>query len=198
MMKKLFALGCLVTTVSLSAGAASAYDIKGNLGVTGKIGFLVPSDNESDFFHNSTDTGFVGGGGLIYGIDDHFAAEFDVTRTSFGSETGDFGITNLSFGGQYRFQVPRRELVPYVGLGMDILVSDYDPYDGAVRNVDTTVGVHLSGGVDYFLQRSFALTAEAKLVGAPNVSITDRFGDRRGTFDPSSFSSTVGFRYFFR
>jgi outer membrane protein len=198
MMKKLLVLACLAATVSLSGGTAQADDIRGNLGVTGKMGFLVPSDNDSDFFHNRTDTGFVGGGGLIYGIDDHFAAEFDITRTSFGSETGDFGITNFTLGGQYRFLVPRRELVPFVGLGMDILVSDYDPHDGARRDVDSTVGFHVSGGVDYFLQRSLALTAEAKIVAAPDVAINDRYGDRRGTFDPSSFSTTVGVRYFFR
>jgi outer membrane protein len=197
-MKKILVLAALAAAAALSAGTALAYDINGSLGVTGKIGFLSPADNDSDFYHNRTDTGLVGGGGLIYGVADRFAGEFDITRTSFGSETGDFGITDFSLGAQYRFLVPRRELVPFAGVGIDILASDYDPYNGARRDVDTTVGFHVKGGVDYFLQRSFAVTAEAKLVAAPDVAINDRYGDRRGTFDPSSFSSTVGVRYFFR
>lgn len=196
-MKKLIVLACLATTVSMTAGTAMADSIKGRLGVTGRIGFLVPADNKSDFFNNKTDTGIVAGGGLIYGINDHFAADAEISRTSFGSETGDFGITNLSFGGQYRFALANRQFVPYAGGGLDILFSDYDPKDGLSRDVDTTVGVHLNGGVDYFIQRQFALTAEAKVVIAPDTNIKDRNGYHSGNFDPSSFSSTVGIRYFF-
>jgi outer membrane protein len=199
-MKKLIALACLATTVSLASGTAMADSIKGRLGVTGKIGFVIPADNDAEFGNdrtNRTDAGFIGGGGFIYGIDDHFAAELDVTRSSFGSDTGDFGVTNVSLGGQYRFALRQnRQLVPFVGAGLDILVTSYDPNDGARLDVDTAVGVHVSGGVDYFLQKQLALTAEAKMVVAPNTSITYR-GDHTGNFDPTNFSSTVGIRYFF-
>jgi outer membrane protein len=197
-MKKLIVLACLATTISMTAGTAMADSIKGKLGVTGRIGFLVPADNTAENLNNKTDTGFIAGAGLIYGIDDHFAAELDVTRTSFGSDTGDFGITNVSLGAQYRFALQQRQFVPYIGAGLDILVSDYDENGGARSDVDTTVGVHISGGVDYFLQKNLALTAEAKLVAAPDTSITDRkSGDHVGNFDPSNFSTTVGIRYFF-
>jgi outer membrane protein len=201
-MKKLIVLACLATTVSMTAGTAMADSIKGKLGVTGRIGFLNPADNTADpapgFPRNRTDTGLVAGGGLIYGLDDHIAVELDVTRAAFGSETGDFGVTNISFGGQYRFALQQRQLVPYIGVGLDILATDYDVNSGARSDVDTTVGGHVSGGVDYFLQRNLALTAEAKLVVAPDARITDRqFGDNRGDFDPSSFSTTVGIRFFF-
>jgi outer membrane protein len=196
-MKKIIVLACLATTISMTAGTVMADSIKGRVGVTGKIGFLVPADNDTGL-PNRTDAGFIGGAGLIYGIDDHFAAELDVTRTSFGSDSGDFGITNVSLGGQYRFALQQRQLVPYIGAGLDILVSDYDPNDGSRADVDTTVGVHVSGGVDYFLQRNLALTAEAKLVAAPDTSITGRqSGAHIGNFDPSSFSTTFGVRYFF-
>jgi outer membrane protein len=196
-MKKLIIITCLASAVALTAGTALADSIKGRIGVTGKIGVLIPADNESDFFNNKTDAGFVGGASLIYGIDDHFAAELEVSRTNFGSDTGDFGTTNVSLGGQYRFALTQHQLVPFVGVGLDLLVNDYDPNDGSRRDVDTTIGAHVSGGVDYFLTKQLALTAEAKLVAAPNADITDRFGNHRGNFDPSSFSSTVGVRYFF-
>ena len=197
-MKKLIVFACLATAVSMTAGTAMADSIKGKLGVTGRIGFLSPADNNAEFSNNRTDTGFIAGGGLIYGLDDHIAVELDVTRASFGSDTGDFGVTNVSFGGQYRFALQQRQLVPYIGVGLDILMSDYDVNGGARSDVDTTVGVHISGGVDYFLQRNLALTAEAKVVAAPDARITDRrFDFRRGDFDPSSFSTTFGIRYFF-
>ena len=196
-MKKQFKIACLAAAVSLSAGTAGADSINGKLGVTGKLGILVPADNKSDFLHNSTDTGFVGGGGLIYGIDNHFAIELEGTRTSFGSETGDFGVTDISLGGQYRFTSQNVHLVPFLGAGLDTLVSDYSPNYGSRQDVDTEVGVHLAGGVDYFLQRQLALTAELRGVLAPNAAISDRFGDHVGNFDPSNFSGTVGVRYFF-
>jgi outer membrane protein len=196
-MKKQIMITCLAAAVSLAAGTAGADGINGKLGVTGRLGFLVPADNNSDFLHNSTDTGIIGGGGLIYGIDNHFAIELEGTRTSFGSETGDFGLTDISLGGQYRFKTQTTQLAPYLGVGMDILVSDYAPYNGSSRDVDTTVGMHLSGGADYFVHRQVALTAELRGVLAPNAAISNRFGDHVGNFDPSSFSGTVGARYFF-
>lgn len=197
-MKKLIVLACLATTVSMTAGTAMADSIKGKLGVTGRIGFLSPADNNAEYYDNKTDIGFVGGGGLIYGIDDHVAVEVDVTRAYFGSDTGDFGVTNVSLGGQYRFALQQSQLVPYFGAGLDILVTDYEENSGARSDVDTTVGVHISGGADFFLQKNLALTAEAKLVAAPDAKITDRrSGYPAGDFDPSSFSTTVGIRYFF-
>jgi outer membrane protein len=199
-MKKLIIITCLASAVALTAGTAIADSIKGRVGVTGKIGFLLPADSDSDFrfsSKNNTDAGIIGGAGLIYGIDDHFAADLEVSRTAFGSDGGDFGVTNVSLGGQYRFALTNRELVPYLGAGLDILVSDFDPKSGDRANVDTTVGVHASAGVDYFLTRQLALTAEAKLVVAPDTSITNGAGIHTGDFDPSSFSSTVGIRYFF-
>jgi len=186
----------------MTAGVAMADSIQGRLGVTGRVGFMVPAENDVDFNNNKTDVGFIGGGGFIYGITDHFAAEIDVTRSTFGSETGDFGVTNVSLGGQYRFALPHHQLVPYLGGGLDILVSDYDPDTSVMfdrpskADVDTTVGVHASAGVDYFLLKQLALTAEAKLVVAPDTKVTDRLGNR-GDFNPTNFSSTVGIRYFF-
>lgn len=202
-MKKIIMLACLVTAFSVTSGTAMADSIKGKLGITGRIGVMSPADNDvndnkvNPYRNNDTDNGIVGGGGLIYGIDDHIAAELDVTRASFGSDSGDFGVTNISLGAQYRFALQQRQLVPYVGGGLDILMSDYEPDDGFRRDVDTTVGVHVNGGIDYFLQKNIALTAEAKLVVAPDTSISDRSGYHWGDFDPSSFSTTVGIRFFF-
>lgn len=197
-MKKLIVFACLATTISMTAGTAMADSLRGRVGVTGRVGFLNPADNNAEFFDNRTDAGFIAGGGLIYGIDDHFAIDLEVSRTDFGSDTGDFGVTDYSVGGQYRFGLQQPWLVPYLGVGLDILVSDYDEYGGAQSDVDSTVGAHISGGVDFFLQRQLALTAEAKIIAAPDADITDRpSGSNAGNFDPSSFSTTIGLRYFF-
>lgn len=197
-MKKLVVLACLAAAFTLASGTAMAESIKGRLGVTGKLGFQVPADNDAEFGwgKNHTDTGFVGGGGLLYGLDSNLAGEFDISHSSFDSDFGDFSVTDFSLGLQYRFRGPDRRLVPYLGAGVDLLVSDYDPYDGANLDVDTTVGAHVSGGADYFITRELALSAEAKFVLAPDTDIKYQ-GAHTGDFDPSSFSGTLGVRYFF-
>lgn len=197
-MKKLIVLACLATTVSMTAGTAMADSIKGRLGVTGKVGFIDPADNNAEFSNNSTDIGVIAGGGLIYGLDDHIALELDLTGATFGSDRGDFNVADVSFGGQYRFALSDSRLVPFVGAGLDIIATDYEANNGAGSDVDTMLGVHVKGGIDFFLQRNLALTAEAKLVVAPDADITDSgSGAHYGDFDPTNLSTTVGIRYFF-
>lgn len=199
-MKKSLIVFCTVFTLVLTAGVAVAADsIQGRLGVTGRLGFLVPSDSE--LFGNpsnlDTDVGFIGGGGFIYGIDKNFAVELDITNTEFdakwgGSKVGDFNTTNLSLGAQYRFvDMTVKNLVPYVGAGLDILFSDFNNAD-----VDTVAGVHVSGGVDYFIMKQLAVTAELKGVVAPESDIKYG-GEKIGNYDPMSLSMTFGVRYFF-
>lgn len=191
-MKKLLVLACATATLSLAAGPAIADSINGRLGVTGKIGFTIPADSDLNSGKLHTDPGFIGGGTLIYGIDNHIAAEIGITHSTFDSDMGYIGVTDMSFGAQYRFPLNQPQLVPYLGAGLDILIND----TGHDRNIDTTVGAHAIAGVDFFLTKKVALTAEAKLLVAPDADITGP-GQYNGKFDPTSFSTTVGVRYFF-
>lgn len=207
-MKKLFMLVCLTATMSLACGTALADSIKGRIGVTGRIGFLIPADSEDIRLGTAvseTDTNFVGGGGFIYGIDNHFAVDVDITHTEFSSHAhnisdldGDFATTNVALGVQYRFiNLPIKKLVPYAGAGIDILINDFTADSGVRRDVDTVLGAHLVGGADYFVMKQLAITGEIKGVLAPNSDIIDLSGQKIGNFDPSSVSVTAGVRYFF-
>lgn len=202
-MKSIFFATCLALALSLTATAAMADNIKGRVGVTGRMGFLVPADSEASGPARiiSTDMGFVGGGGFIYGIDKHLAAELDITHTGFdgdigGVRQGSFDTTDISLGVQYRFDDPLPHLTPFAGGGLDILINDFTSVSGLKGDVDTVAGVHLSGGADYFVMKQLALTGEARIVLAPDADIT--FGGvKSGNFDPMSFSMTVGARFFF-
>lgn len=191
---------CLATIMALSAGTAAAENINGKIGVTARLGFLIPSDSDYENLKLETDAGFNVGGGFIYGIDRNWAAEVDVSRTEFdadrvdGDSMGDFEVVTIALGGQYRFEINQANLTPYAGAGIDIIVSDYDPNVGSA-SVDTTVGVHATGGIDYFLNRNIALNAEAKVLVAPDTDIDGSNGD--GNFDPSSVSGMFGVRFFF-
>jgi outer membrane protein len=205
-MKKL-SIGAFFILISL-ASTALADSIQGRFGVTGRLGFILPAGSEFTDSSRSrkadTDAGFIGGGGFIYGIDKNWAAELDITHSAFrahdslGLEESDFGSTNISMGAQYRFlNLPVKYLVPYAGAGLDILFNDFSPTNGSSGAVDTVVGVHASGGVDYFVLRQLALTGQLKGVLAPDADIRDSRGVKVGNFDPSSLSVTFGVRYFF-
>jgi outer membrane protein len=194
-MKRLVFFATLVAVLTLAAGAALADNIAGRIGVTGRLGFVVPADSDLFGLNVSTDTGFIGGGGLIYGLTKDIALEFDITHSAFGSSPGvDFDTTDISFGGQYRFvDLPMRQLVPYAGGGLDILVNGVS--NGL--DADTVVGVHVKGGADYFITRDVAANVEMKGILAPDADIHDPTGLKVGNFDPMSFSMTFGLRYFF-
>lgn len=204
-MRKHLVLFCAVISMSLTAGTALAADsIEGKLGVTGRLGFLAPSDSEAFATPSrlNTDIGFIGGGGLIYGVNNNFAVELDITHSEFdadraGFREGDFATTNISLGAQYRFvNLGTRRLVPYVGAGLDLLVNDFSSDSGVKADVDTIAGAHVSGGVDYFLTNQIALTAEVKGLIAPDADINSG-GIKVGNYDPTSLSTTFGVRYFF-
>lgn len=195
-MKRSLVLAVVVLMLAFVAGTACAETIENRIGVTGRMGFIIPADSDFDDFQIDMDAGFIGGGGVIYGFDRNIALEFDVTHTWFdgerpsGIDMGEFSITNLAFGAQYRFAVAEPSLTPYAGGGIDILINDY-----SLGDVDSVLGIHVAGGVDYFLSRQIALNAEVKAVAAPDADIEG--GGRGGNFDPSSISGTFGIRYFF-
>jgi len=205
-MKKLVVCLCAGALLTFSAGSAMAEDITGRIGVTGRIGILVPADSEAVagglISPIDTDLTFVGGGGFIFGIDKNLAAELDITHTEFDANNsafnGSFATTNISLGGQYRFEITPRELTPYAGAGIDFLVNDFTGINGRRLDVDTVFGIHLSGGVDYFIRQDLALTAEFKVVIAPNADIKDPAdGSKIGNYDPMNVNGTFGLRYFF-
>ena len=205
-MRKIF-IACAMLFVTLVAGTAMADSIAGRIGVTGRLGFLVPADSDQVGLGVvvETDASLIGGGGFIYGINKNFAVELDITHSEFdggrvrGPEGGDFSTTNISLGAQYRFvDLPNKQLVLFVGSGLDILVNDFRFNSGERANVDTVVGVHLVGGVDYFIMKQLALTGEIKGLIAADADVRDFMGNGKiSNFDPSGVSVTAGVRYFF-
>ena len=198
-MKKVVLFFCLVCMATFVAGNAAADDLKGRFGVTGRLGFLVPSDSEVDYPDGKhvaeTSTAFIGGGGFIYGVDNNIALELDVTHTEFdmksgGVKLGTVETNNLSIGAQYRFP-KNSDVVPYVGAGVDVLVNDF-----SAGSADTVFGLHLSGGLDYFITREFALTGELKGLAAFDADINRTVGTKIN-YDPSSIAGTFGVRVFF-
>ena len=203
-MKKSFKLTAFTLLFCLAAGTASAENIKDRFGITGLMGFTLPASSSVIGATLDTDPGIIFGGGFLYGIDKNLAAEltvlhsgFDAKDVSTGNKIAEFEVIDISIGGQYRVITSVPSLVPYVGAGLDILLNDFKITSGPVvrGDIDTTIGVHVSGGADYFLNKNLALTGELRIMTAMSGDIRPDVG-KGGKFDPSSFSGLFGIRYF--
>ena len=204
-MKKMIFL--VAAALLLISNAAMADSIAGKLGVSVRGGFTVPADSEfSDGTKIETDTGWNVGGGIIYGINNNFAAALDViySETDAKAEGIDIGVgktTDISLGVQYRF-MPQNTLVPYVGAGIDVLVNDFSPNSNPLipssLDTDTTFGGHLNAGIDYFVAKNVALNAELRGVLSTEADVKDSIGFAGAKYDPSNFSGLFGVRVFFR
>ena len=178
-----------------------ADSINGRLGVTGNIGFIVPADNHAFGVRLNSDTGFIVGGGIIYGLMDNVAAELTVTRAEYDTDTVNANresivTTNISVGAQYRLETPVPKLHLFAGGGLEVIMFDVYLHNVGTMDTDTTFGAHVKGGVDYFIKPQLALTSEVKGTVAITVDLTNN-GRTVGDFDPCNFSMTFGLRYFF-
>ncbi len=192
MLKKLL----FILAFTLLSTTAMAESINGRVGVTGKFGFITPLQDLTAVGEANVkvDTGLVGGGGLIYGYNDNLAFDFEVTlapscSVTSNSNLGDLQTTDISLGLQYRFMTDRH-IVPYVGAGLDFIKGDI-----AQSTINWSYGGHVNAGVDYFVTKNIAVTADIKYVVGTESDI-DRNGVILGKYNPMSFIGTIGVRLF--
>lgn len=183
--------------VILTAGNAMAASIDGRFGLTGRVGAFAPA--QDDFVTGSTDAkaGIAAGGGLIYGLGRHLAAELDITRVpnidveQAGLKVGEASTTDISLGLQFRF-APDSRLVPYLGAGVDFISGDFKSQTGQSYDLDWTAGGHLNAGFDYFATRGVALSAEIRGIFAAKGDVKTTGAE----YDPTGFIGSVGIRMF--
>ncbi|HJV65985.1 MAG TPA: OmpW family outer membrane protein [Geomonas sp.] len=196
----------------LIAANAMADSIKGRLGVTGQLGFLSPNNSQYtegvvSAFGLSSDNlkssgAFTGGGGLFYGLTDHWALEAEALHTpqidyddASGAKVLEIATTDVSLGIQFRNNV-EQDLAVYLGGGVDVLFSNVKDGQGHRGDIDTVVGGHAKVGVDYFITHYFAINADVRGIFAPEADIKSG-GITVAKYDPIAWAGLVGVRLFF-
>ena len=230
-MKKIILLATAV--LCLFATTALADSIKGKAGITlrGGASYIfdsefndivieiaasppAPSILEKDI---KPDIGWTGGGGIMYGITDNLAVNFDVIYLQADLKATSDGIEakmctgktiDFALGAQWRF-MPKSRFVPYVEAGFDILMNELDPYNpsaGESVKVASTYGGHLSVGADFFITPNIALNAEIRGLYSTKGDVTLNLGELApginesvlgAEYNPSNISGFVGIRFFF-
>ena len=195
-MKRSAVIAVLMVLFSMCAGSVSAEGIGKRLGLTGQVGFSIPSQSDLNI-----DSAFVGGGGLIYGFNDILAIEAHVAYApAFDVSRGNAYLTTLhtvdtSLGLQIRNNISESDLSVYLGGGVDVLFVDADDVAGLKADVDTVVGGHVNVGADYFITKNVALNMDLRGAFFPDTDITVA-GRSVATYQPISFIGLFGVRYF--
>jgi outer membrane protein OmpA-like peptidoglycan-associated protein/outer membrane protein W len=236
-MKKILLV--VTAVLFLFASTAIAESIKGKFGVTARGGATYMFDSEwtdqmtaswNAAYHGILEKdikagwGWTVGGGIMYGITDNLAVEFDViylqtkleasgymrdlerqTRTDRVFDIGKAQTVDFSLGAQWRF-MPTSRFVPYVGAGVDVMWNhlslDHSMFAGSVdADVDPTFGGHLSAGVDYFITPNIALNAEIRGLLSTKGDMTFQSPGSPevevAEYNPSNISAFLGIRFFF-
>lgn len=201
--------------LTLLASTAMAESIKGRFGITGQVGFIVPTNSEyTRGFINSVqsatgttldsqlkaDSTFSGGGGLIYGITDNLAVEASVLYTpqlelnNAGVKVMELHPIDVSLGLQIRSNV-EKDMAAYLGGGVDFLFNEAEDTNGNIGDVNTVVGGHVNVGGDYFITKHIALNVDLRGVFFPKADIKSG-GFVIAQYDPISFIGLVGVRFF--
>lgn len=207
----------------LFANTAMADSIAGKIGISAQGGasYIFNSEFTDQAIANTTinkeikpDLGYAAGGGIIYGITDNLAVNFNVIYFQADARVGSYPLEailgrgksiDFALGAQWRF-LPKSQFVPYVEAGVDVLLNRFDTSEfvgqmlgGANTNldVDTTYGGHLSVGGDFFFNPHVALNAEIRGLYSTegNVKISNSFVVAK--YNPSNISAFLGIKFFF-
>ena len=195
-MKKIILLATAV--VFLFATTVMADSIDGKVGITARGGASYISNsawkNPVDREINP-DIGWTAGGGIMYGLTDNLAVNFDVIYFQAGLKASSpydpsvgYNITtgktyDFAVGVQWRF-MPKSRFVPYVEAGFDAMYNEILLTDewqasldarGGCASVERTYGGHLSVGADYFITPNIALNAEIRRLWSTTGTFTTQY-----------------------
>lgn len=224
-----------VTAILFLSGTALADSVAGKFGITARTGLNYSVDSQFTDYGRAlildeggvavakdieTEIGWTGGGGFLYGINDHLAVTMDIiyfqTKAEASEDGGpgkaDFGTVrtvDFSVGAQWRF-TPQSRFVPYVGAGVDVLWNHIDLDDdfkyltemppSAKLETDIAFGVHLNAGADFFITPNVALNAEIRgLLSTESDVDLKIYGStwEVAQYNPSNISGFIGVRFFF-
>lgn len=140
----------MLSCILLFATASSAMMDVGLMGIGGKIGLVLPGEDESD---SVLGMGVVVNLGTILPI-----LRAEASGEYWKNSRDEVSLSYISIGGTLKYDFPfGRKFIPFIGGGAALAIS---------RQKDTDMGIefHAVGGVDIPLGTIMSFTAEAKYV----------------------------------
>jgi outer membrane protein len=177
-MKRFMATFCVMSFFLLvTVGFANAQDIGNKFGIGTSATYYFPQDD--DLLGTSVDLDDDIGGGLnfTYIVVPRFALElawnyFKTDIKHGGLEVGEITIQPLLLTCWFRI-LPEGPVVPYIGGGVGYYFIEFDISSEAkeeakargaalAEDVDDSLGLHASAGLDWFITDNFAINLETR------------------------------------
>lgn len=191
----------IIALLLMQATTATADTIANRFGFTGRVGFALPENvGDTQFINGNTETksNVAWNLGCIYGFNDNLASELEVSILPrldvevAGIKAYETKLTDFALGLQYRF-TPKNQLVPYIGAGIDAMKGSMKHVNGNSYDLDWTYGGHVKVGLDWFLTKGIALTADLRGVVATSGDI-NKGSTKVNEYDPLWVQGTIGLR----
>ena len=168
-----------------------------------RVGAVDVGVNISAGFMDDSNTAAYFGGNMSYGITNWSAVGVSLGYQSFGSDlnVGDLNAVPLMFDIYLRNQSADRAYVPYAVLGLGAIFWNFDEEGlaaGSSVDIDTSFGVKLGGGVDWFINDKWALNFEASYTFADaDTTVRTANGSVSATSDADYWNVGGGLKYLF-
>jgi outer membrane protein W len=150
---------------------------------------------------------FMGGINFLYGYQNR-GVELSVERvvTVLEGDTVDGKLLTLPvmISGLWRFHAPGRRLIPYMGVGVGIVINQFrNSAKTKALNLDNeiadTVGIQFLGGVEYFIRSQISISLNTRyLYAKADVQTEDEEENiKRHRIDLNTIISGIGIKKYF-
>ena len=213
MKKKVVILFFVAAAVMLVVSQVSfAQDMKGELGLGARVAYFNYSDDDlGSGFDVDYDGTAMYDANLTYFVHSYFSFELsvgyvetdvDLKGLGISLDIGEFEQIPILLTARTHFSTNPR-VSPYIGIGVGYFLNDFD-MSGSIPagydlDPDDSVGFHVGGGVEIFLNEHFALTIDLKYIWnevdidfkAPGLATEEH------SVDVDAFTSGIGLKYYF-
>ena len=143
------------------------------LALGGQASYLFPH-SDSAGGKVEVDGGLMWGASLMYGYQNggvELSVERVVTDLEGDTVDGKLLMLPVMVSGFWRFHAPGRRLIPYMGVGIGIVINQFrNSAKTKMRNLDNeiadTVGIQVFGGVEYFILSKISISLNARYLYA--------------------------------
>ena len=159
MKRDMLIIPIVLSFILLFATTSGAMMDVGLMGIGGKIGLVLPGEDESD---SVLGMGVVANLGTILPI-----LRAEASGEYWKSSRDEVSLSNISIGATLKYDFPfGRNLIPFIGGGAALAISRQKGTDAETSDTDTGMDMefYVVGGVDIPIATIMNFTAEAKYI----------------------------------
>lgn len=215
MKKKIVVLFFVVAALLFVFGQVSfAQDMEGKIGLGARVAYVNYTEDEYDAYGEELDTeaddAAMVGINLTYFVHRYFSFELsaDYVETDLeisGADAGELTQIPVLLSGRMHFKT-NPNVNPYLAFGVGYFFNDFDSNpqtiksfygSGADADVDSGLGYHLGGGIEFFISEKSAVNLDLKYIWTDFDAAVNVPGFTEEEFEINPFVMGLGIKYYF-